>query len=78
MDANDHIYQGLIGRELTDDHGLGMNEVILDYTGVPHDIFSPQIYERRPSADSIPVKVACPKCNHEDDIIVKGLESFFV
>ncbi len=33
MDANDHIYQGLIGRELTEDHGLGMNEVILDYTG---------------------------------------------
>jgi hypothetical protein len=33
MDVNDHIYRGLVGRELTDEHGLGMKEVIKDYTG---------------------------------------------
>jgi len=60
------LYQQIVGR------GLRLYEgktdcLILDYTGVPHDIFSPQIHERRPTADSIPVKVACPDCKHENN-----------
>jgi len=33
LDANDHIYRGVIGRALTDSDGLDMKEVIKDYTG---------------------------------------------
>jgi hypothetical protein len=33
MDANDHIYKGLIGQSLTNEAGLGMKEVIKDFTG---------------------------------------------
>ena len=57
------LYQQIVGR------GLRLYEgkkdcLILDYTGVPHDIFSPQIHERRPTTDSVPVKVECPDCSH--------------
>lgn len=60
------LYQQIVGR------GLRLYEgktdcLVLDYTGVPHDIFSPQIHERRPTSDSIPVKIACPNCAHEND-----------
>lgn len=60
------LYQQIVGR------GLRLYEnkkdcLILDYTGVPHDIFSPQIYDRRPTEDSVPVKVSCPMCTHEND-----------
>lgn len=60
------LYQQIVGR------GLRLYEgkhdcLILDYTGVPHDIFSPQIYERKPTEDSIPVKVECPECHHSND-----------
>ena len=33
MDANDHIYKGTIGKELTDNSGLAMKEVMLNTTG---------------------------------------------
>jgi len=33
MDANDHIYKGLIGQSLTNEAGLGMKEVIKEFTG---------------------------------------------
>jgi DNA repair protein RadD len=57
------LYQQIVGR------GLRLYEgkrdcLILDYTGVPHDIFSPQIHERRPTTDAVPVKVECPDCSH--------------
>jgi len=60
------LYQQIVGR------GLRLYEgkrdcLILDYTGVPHDIFSPQIHERRPTSDSVPVKVECPECHHENE-----------
>jgi hypothetical protein len=32
LDANKNIYRGELGRELTDLHGLGMKEVVGDYT----------------------------------------------
>jgi hypothetical protein len=33
MDANDHIYRGIIGRALVNKEGLGMKEVIKNFTG---------------------------------------------
>jgi DNA repair protein RadD len=60
------LYQQIVGR------GLRLFEgkhdcLVLDYTGVPHDIFSPQIFDRRPTLDSVPVKIECPRCEHVND-----------
>ena len=33
MDANDYIYRGLMGRALVNEEGLGMKEVIREFTG---------------------------------------------
>jgi DNA repair protein RadD len=67
------LYQQIIGR------GLRLSEgktdcLILDYTGVGHDLFSPEIDEDKPSEESVPVKVPCPVCGHENDFwgIVDG------
>jgi DNA repair protein RadD len=59
------LYQQIVGR------GLRLFEgkhdcLVLDYTGVPHDIFAPEIHERRPREDAVPVKVGCPDCSHEN------------
>jgi len=59
------LYQQIVGRGLRLYPGKS-DCLVLDYTGVPHDIFSPQIHERRPTADSVPVKVECPKCQHNN------------
>jgi len=60
------LYQQIVGR------GLRLSEgktdcLVLDYTGVPHDIFTPQIADTRPTDYSVPVKVKCPLCEHEND-----------
>jgi DNA repair protein RadD len=60
------LYQQIVGR------GLRLSEgkkdcLVLDYTGVGHDIFSPEIDEDKPSDDSVPVQVECPKCGHAND-----------
>jgi DNA repair protein RadD len=59
------LYQQIVGRGLRLYEGKA-DCLILDYTGVPHDIFSPQIHERKPTEDSVAVKVACPECDHEN------------
>ena len=60
------LYQQIVGRGLR--LYPGKNDcLILDYTGVPHDIYSPQIDDRKPTEDSVPVKVCCPMCKHEND-----------
>lgn len=56
------LYQQIIGRGLRLDPGK-TDCFILDYTGMGHDIYSPEIAEKRPAKDSVPVKVACPDCN---------------
>jgi len=33
MDANEHIYNKSLGKELTDAAGLDMSEVVADFTG---------------------------------------------
>lgn len=60
------LYQQIVGR------GLRLSEgkkdcLVLDYTGVPHDIYSPQVEGHKPTEDSIPVKVSCPMCKHDND-----------
>lgn len=59
------LYQQIIGR------GLRLSPdkkdcYILDYTGMGHDIFKPEISDRRPVKDSIPVTVPCPQCGFEN------------
>jgi DNA repair protein RadD len=59
------LYQQIVGR------GLRLYEgkkdcLVLDYTGVPHDIFQPSIRDRKPGEDCVPVKVSCPDCKHEN------------
>lgn len=60
------LYQQIVGRGLRLSPGK-KDCLILDYTGVPHDIFSPQISDKKPTEDSVPVKVCCPMCKHEND-----------
>lgn len=60
------LYQQIVGRGLRLFSGK-KDCLILDYTGVPHDIFSPQINDYRPSRECSAVKVKCPKCDHGND-----------
>lgn len=60
------LYQQIVGR------GLRLAEgkedcLVLDYTGVPHDILRPEVSDRKPSPDAVPVKVSCPSCATEND-----------
>ena len=60
------LFQQIVGR------GLRLSEgkedcLVLDYTGMNHSIFDPEIEEKKPSEDSVPVKVKCPECNFEND-----------
>jgi DNA repair protein RadD len=60
------LYQQIIGR------GLRLSEgkedcFILDYTGMGHDIYSPEVGDKRPSKESEAVKVVCPECHFEND-----------
>ena len=60
------LYQQIVGR------GLRLSEnkddcYILDYTGMGHDIYAPQISEKRPAKDTVPVVVPCPKCDFENN-----------
>ncbi|MGE3759413.1 MAG: ATP-dependent helicase, partial [Pseudobdellovibrionaceae bacterium] len=40
---------------------------VLDYTGMGHDIFSPEVSDKRPAKDTVPVVIPCPVCNFEND-----------
>ncbi|MEZ4754537.1 MAG: DEAD/DEAH box helicase [Bdellovibrionota bacterium] len=66
------LYQQIVGRGLRLYAGKE-DCLILDYTGVPHDIFTPEIDDRKPLAEAIPVKVGCPNCKCENDFW--GLEN---
>ncbi|MCO4793672.1 MAG: DEAD/DEAH box helicase [Bacteriovoracaceae bacterium] len=60
------LYQQIIGR------GLRLNQnkkdcFILDYTGMGHDIYSPEISDKRPSKDTVAVQVTCPECEFENN-----------
>jgi DNA repair protein RadD len=60
------LYQQIVGR------GLRLSAekkdcYILDYTGMGHDIYAPEVSDKRPAKDTVPVKVACPVCSFEND-----------
>jgi DNA repair protein RadD len=67
------LYQQIVGRGLRLAPGKD-DCLVLDYTGVPHDIFRPQIDEKKPTEDSVPVRVPCPRCRHTNEFwgIVDG------
>jgi DNA repair protein RadD len=59
------LYQQIVGR------GLRLSPdkkdcYILDYTGMGHDIYAPEISDKRPGKDTVPVHVPCPMCSFEN------------
>ncbi len=59
------LYQQIIGRGLRLDDGK-RDCFVLDYTGMGHDIYSPEVSDKRPTKESVPVQVTCPECFHEN------------
>jgi DNA repair protein RadD len=59
------LYQQIVGRglRLSDDK---KDCYILDYTGMGHDIYAPEISDKRPAKDTVQVYVPCPKCDFEN------------
>ncbi|MGZ3772555.1 MAG: DEAD/DEAH box helicase [Bdellovibrio sp.] len=59
------LYQQIVGRglRLSDDK---KDCYVLDYTGMGHDIYAPEISDKRPAKDTVPVKVPCPLCDFEN------------
>ena len=60
------LYQQIVGR------GLRLSSekkdcYILDYTGMGHDIFSPEVGDKRPAKGTVPVQVTCPQCLFENN-----------
>jgi DNA repair protein RadD len=60
------LYQQIVGR------GLRLSNdkkdcYILDYTGMGHDIYTPEINEKRPTKDSVAVIISCPMCGFENN-----------
>lgn len=60
------LYQQIVGR------GLRLSEnkddcFILDYTGMGHDIYAPEISDKRPAKDTVPVLVPCPVCEFQNN-----------
>lgn len=60
------LYQQIVGRGLRLFEGK-VDCLVLDYTGVPHDIFKPEVADRKPTEDSVPVQIPCPHCQHVND-----------
>ena len=60
------LYQQIIGR------GLRLNEgktdcFVLDYTGMGHNIYNPEIGQKKPEKQSVAVQVPCPLCQFVND-----------
>lgn len=59
------LYQQIVGRGLR--LADGKRECyVLDYTGMGHDIYSPEVSDKRPKKDTVPVLVPCPECGFEN------------
>jgi DNA repair protein RadD len=59
------LYQQIVGRGLRLDKGK-IDCFILDYAGMGHDIYAPEISDKKPTKESVPVNVACPQCQFEN------------
>lgn len=60
------LYQQIIGRGLRLDTDK-KDCLILDYTGMGHSIFSPEIGEKKTASESVAVQVPCPECGFMND-----------
>ncbi len=60
------LYQQIVGRGLRLSPGKE-DCLILDYTGVDHDIYRPEIGQKKPNEDSVEVEIDCPMCKHTND-----------
>ncbi len=59
------LYQQIVGR------GLRLSNdkkdcYVLDYTGMGHDIYAPEVSDKRPAKDTVPVLVPCPACGFDN------------
>jgi DNA repair protein RadD len=59
------LYQQIVGRGLRLDPGK-MDCYILDYTGMGHNLFTPEISDKKPAKDSVPVTIYCPQCGFDN------------
>ena len=55
------LYQQIVGRGLRLSPGK-TDCFVLDYTGMGHDIYAPEISDKRPSKNTVQVEVPCPAC----------------
>lgn len=60
------LYQQIVGRGLRLEPGK-TDCFILDYTGMGHDIYTPEISDKKPNKESVPVIVHCPDCGFENN-----------
>jgi DNA repair protein RadD len=60
------LYQQIIGRGLRLDDSKS-DCYVLDYTGVGHDIYTPEIGDKKPKEESVPVLIPCPKCGFDNN-----------
>ncbi len=60
------LYQQIVGRGLRLEEGKE-DCFILDYTGMGHDIYSPEVSDKRPSKECVAVQIPCPECGFEND-----------
>lgn len=60
------LYQQIIGRGLRLDTDK-KDCLVLDYTGIGHSIFSPEIGDKKTASESVAVKVLCPECGFVND-----------
>ena len=60
------LYQQIVGRGLRLEPGK-TDCFILDYTGMGHDIYTPEIADKRPAKDTVPVIVSCPECDFQNN-----------
>lgn len=60
------LYQQIVGRglRLSDDK---KDCYVLDYAGMGHDIYAPEISDKRPAKDTVAVIVPCPQCGTDND-----------
>lgn len=59
------LYQQIVGRGLRLDQGK-TDCFILDYAGMGHDIYTPEISDKKPNKNSVAVNVPCPDCGFEN------------
>lgn len=60
------LYQQIVGRGLRLSAGK-KDCYVLDYTGMGHDIYKPEINDKKPAKDTVAVQVLCPQCGFFND-----------